>query len=98
MTREEEIQQAMKESVCETIYSSGYGFAPRATDLLECAFTKGAEWADRNPKFSKKGFIKKVHNWLEKHTYDDKYWTPDGDDLFLGDLIGDICKYLEEYL
>ena len=47
MKRSEEIQQAMKESVCETIYSSGYGFTPRATDLLECAFTKGAEWADR---------------------------------------------------
>lgn len=37
----------MKESVCETIYSSGYGFTPQATDLLECAFTKGAEWADK---------------------------------------------------
>lgn len=47
MKREEEIQQAMKESVCETIYSSGYGFTPQATDLLECAFTKGANWADR---------------------------------------------------
>lgn len=40
-------------------------------------------------------FIEKVRNWLEKHTYEDKYWTPDGDDLFLGNLIGDICKYLE---
>lgn len=47
MKRKEEIQQAMKESVCETIYSSGYGFTPQATDLLECAFTKGAEWADK---------------------------------------------------
>ena len=46
MKRSEEIQQAMKESVYETIYSSGYGFTPQATDLLECAFTKGAEWAD----------------------------------------------------
>ena len=47
MTREEEIHQAMKESVYETVYSSGYGFTPQATDLLECAFTKGAEWADK---------------------------------------------------
>jgi hypothetical protein len=45
---------------------------------------------------NKQEFIAKVRNWLEKHTYDDKYWTPDGDDLFLGNLIGDICKYLEE--
>lgn len=45
---------------------------------------------------NKDEFIGKVRNWLEKHTYDDKYWTPDGDDLFLGNLIGDICKYLEE--
>lgn len=47
MTRKEEIENAMKESVCETVYSSGYGFTPQATDLLECAFTKGAEWADK---------------------------------------------------
>ena len=45
---------------------------------------------------NKDKFIAKVRNWLEKHTYDDKYWTPDVDDLFLGNLIGDICKYLEE--
>lgn len=45
---------------------------------------------------NKDKFIAKVRNWLEKHTYDDKYWTPDGEDLFLGNLIGDICKYLEE--
>ena len=45
---------------------------------------------------NKAEFIAKVRNWLEKHTYDDKYWTPDGEDLFLGNLIGDICKYLEE--
>ena len=45
---------------------------------------------------NKDEFVAKVRNWLEKHTYDDKYWTPDGDDLFIGNLIGDICKYLEE--
>jgi hypothetical protein len=45
---------------------------------------------------NKDKFIAKVRNWLEKHTYDDKYWTPDGEDLFLGNLIGDICEYLEE--
>lgn len=26
-----------------------YEFSPRATDLIECAFWKGAEWADENP-------------------------------------------------
>ena len=45
---------------------------------------------------NKHEFIDKVRNWLEKCTYDDKYWTPDGDDLFLNNLIDDICKYLEE--
>lgn len=49
MTRQKEIEQAMKDAVAETIYASGWGMAPQATDLLECAFTKGAEWADRNP-------------------------------------------------
>lgn len=60
------------------------------------AFKRGVEWADANPKISKEEFIEKVRNWLENHAYDDKYWTHDGDDLFLGNLIGDICKYLEE--
>ena len=95
MKREKEIELAMKEAVSETIYACGW-ITPRATDLLECAFTKGAEWADTHPQFSKEEFIEKVSNWLDKHTYDDKYWTPDGDDLFLDNLIGDICKYLEE--
>lgn len=45
---------------------------------------------------NKDEFVAKVRNWLEKHTYDDKYWTSEGDDLYLGNLIGDICKYLEE--
>lgn len=94
MSREKEIEQAMKNSVVETIYASGLGVTLQATDLLECAFTKGAEWADKNPQFSKEEFIRKVCNWLEEHTYDDKYWTPDGDDLFLSNLIGDIRKYL----
>ena len=96
MTREKEIEQAMKDSVAETIYAAGWGMVPQATDLLECAFTKGAEWADRNPRLSKEEFIEKVRSWLEKHTNDDKYWTPGGGDLLLGTLIGDICKYLEE--
>ena len=50
MKREEEINIAMKESVTETIYSSGYGFTPQATDLLELAWVKGATWADSHPK------------------------------------------------
>lgn len=45
---------------------------------------------------NKDEFVAKVRNWLEKHIYDDKYWTSEGDDLYLGNLIGDICKYLEE--
>ena len=45
---------------------------------------------------NKQEFIEKVRNWLEQHAYDDKYWTSEGDDLYLGNLIGDICKYLEE--
>lgn len=64
MTREKEIEQAMKESVAETIYASGWGMTPQATDLLECAFTKGAEWADTHPQFSKEEFIKKACEWL----------------------------------
>lgn len=57
MTREEEIENAMKESVFETIYASGYGFTPRATDLLESAFIKGAKWADQT-------MLEKSCKWL----------------------------------
>ena len=60
MKRSEEIEKAMKESVCETIYSSGYGFTPQATDLLECAFTKGAEWADKT-------MLDRACEWLKEN-------------------------------
>lgn len=59
MKREKEINIAMKESVTETIYSSGYGFTQQATDLLECAWVKGAEWADET-------MIDKACEWLDK--------------------------------
>ena len=60
MTREKEIEQAMKAAVPETIYASGWGMTPQATDLLECAFTKGAEWADRT-------MLDKVCEWLKEN-------------------------------
>ena len=60
MVREQEIEQAMKESVAETIYASGWGMTPQATDLLECAFTKGAQWADRT-------MLDKVCEWLKEN-------------------------------
>ena len=44
MTPREKIEEAMKESIAETIYASGWGVTPRATDLLESAYTKGAEY------------------------------------------------------
>ena len=60
MTRKKEIEQAMKESVAETIYVGGWGMTSQATDLLECAFTKGAEWADTT-------MLDKVCKWLEEN-------------------------------
>jgi hypothetical protein len=45
---------------------------------------------------NKDEFIANVRKWLEKHTYDDKYWTSDGEDLFLGNLIDELIKYLEK--
>ena len=60
MAREQEIEQAMKESVAETIYASGWGMTPQATDLLECTFTKGAQWADRT-------MLDKVCEWLKEN-------------------------------
>ena len=60
MTREKQIEIAMKESVTETIYSSGYGFTPQATDLLECAWVKGAEWADKT-------MLDKACEWLRNY-------------------------------
>jgi hypothetical protein len=59
MTREEEIKIAMKESVTETIYSSSCGFTRQAIDLLECAWVKGAEWADKT-------MLERVEQWLIK--------------------------------
>lgn len=51
MTREKQINDAVKTSITETLMSTpNYEFSPRATDMLECAFTKGAEWADAHPK------------------------------------------------
>ena len=73
MTREKEIELAMKDSVAETIYASGWGITPQVTDLLECAFTKGAEWADRNPKFSKQEFIEKAIEWVKNRDNVEKY-------------------------
>lgn len=58
--REKEIEQAMKESIAETIYAGGWGMTPQATDLLECAFTKGAEWADAT-------MLDKVCEWLKEN-------------------------------
>lgn len=50
MTREKQINDAVKTSITETLMSTpNYEFSPRATDMLECAFTKGAEWADAHP-------------------------------------------------
>lgn len=60
MMRKQEIQEAMKESISETIYASGYGITPQATDLLECAFIKGAEFADRT-------MLDKAVRWLEEN-------------------------------
>jgi hypothetical protein len=67
MTREEEIQNACKTSITETITCSGYGFTDRATDLLECAFEKGAKWADKT-------MIDKACEWLENNINDYLVW------------------------
>lgn len=54
------------------------------------------ENVNKEEMVNKQEFITKVRCWLEKHIYDDQYWTSDGDDLFIGYLLYDICKYLEE--
>lgn len=101
MTREKEIEQAMKDSVAETIYASGWGITPQVTDLLECAFTKGAEWADRNPKFSKQAFIEKTCEWLKENVSKYSYVIKVEDTEyrkvhFTDSLIEDFCKAMEE--
>lgn len=48
--RQKQIEEAVSTSITETLMSApNYEFSPRATDLLECAFWKGAEWADEHP-------------------------------------------------
>ncbi len=50
MTRDNEIANAASEAMTETLMSCPmYEFSPKATDLLECAYIKGAEWADEHP-------------------------------------------------
>ncbi len=50
MTRDNEIANAASESMTETLMSApNYEFSPKATDILECAYIKGAEWADKHP-------------------------------------------------
>ena len=74
MKREKEIELAMKEAVSETIVAAGWGMTPQATDLLECAFTKGAEWADKT-------MLDRACEWLNKTLYihteieEDKDWN-----------------------
>lgn len=60
MTRDNEIANAASEAMTETLMSCPmYEFSPKATDLLECAYIKGAEWADKHPSSS---LIAKVWN------------------------------------
>ncbi|MBF1491428.1 MAG: hypothetical protein HXN76_01725 [Prevotella pallens] len=50
MTRDNEIANAASEAMTETLMSCPmYEFSSKATDLLECAYIKGAEWADKHP-------------------------------------------------
>lgn len=75
MTREKEIEQAMKESVA--------GITPQATDLLECAFTKGAEWADAT-------MLDKVCKWLKENV---KVFQKEGiGDFILANLRKEMMK------
>ncbi len=60
MKREKEIELAMKEAISESIVAAGWGMTPQATDLLECAFTKGAEWADKT-------MLDRACEWLKKN-------------------------------
>ena len=89
MTREEQIHIAMKESVTETIYSSGYGFTTKATDLLEAAWEKGATWADKT-------MIDNVCKWIEQHQEDyNKYDAWKGDYIDVDALINDFKKSMQ---
>ena len=83
MAREQEIEQAMKESVAETIYASGWGMTPQATDLLECAFTKGAQWADRT-------MLDKVCDWLKENVR--VFQKEDIGDFILSNLRKEIMR------
>lgn len=73
MTPREQIEKAMKESVAETIYASGWGITPKATDLLECAYTEGAEYGYNLA-------IEKVFELLENIDFEQRYL--DSENLF----------------
>ena len=89
MTREEEIQNACKTSIKETITCSGYGFTDRATDLLECAFEKGARWADKT-------LIDKACEWLKDMVCDYVHWEYD-DDTHEREILFNTKKFIEDF-
>ena len=47
-------------------------------------------------KQKQKTMIDKACQWLEEHLFDDRYWTSDRSDIFLGCLIDDFRKAMEE--
>lgn len=73
MTTREQMEKAMKESVAETIYAMGWGTTPQATDLLECAYTKGAEYGYNLA-------LEKVFEHLDSIDFEQRYL--DSENLF----------------
>ena len=70
MTREELKENCLKESVTETIYASGWGIRESATDLLECAYRKGWEEADKHPNYTDiENFSDGYHTFKELYEY-----------------------------
>lgn len=60
MKAREQINNAMKEAVTETIYVSGWGVSQQTTDLLECAYLKGAEYGYNLA-------LEKAIEWFKEH-------------------------------
>lgn len=92
MTREEEIKQAEIKYSYDTLFDGCDYIGQYAKQE---AFIAGAKWADEHPKDGL-AKIDDVRKWLETNFYNDKYWTAEGDDVYLGDLIGNLCKFLED--
>lgn len=90
MKRKKEIELAMKEAVSETIYACGW-ITPQATALLEWAFTKGAEWADKT-------MLDRACEWLKETMYVEHIFEYSEDEVPVQYVCASVSDSVDEFV